>query len=93
MNETKDLHSTEVVTQPKNRRNWVRMMFTVPADASNTVKMIYALCTVVFASAIVYTGIAIMAILVLTYLCLRKYDLDAKYPQIVKELEERRNQH
>jgi hypothetical protein len=48
MNETKDLHSTEVVTQPKNRRNWVRMMFTVPADASNTVKMIYALCSIRF---------------------------------------------
>jgi GPH family glycoside/pentoside/hexuronide:cation symporter len=33
------------------------------------------------------------ATLALTYIFLRKYDLDAKYPQIVKELEERRNQH
>ena len=30
------------------------------------------------------------AVLVLVYLVLRMYDLDAKYPQIVKELEERR---
>ncbi|WP_268893549.1 MFS transporter [Paenibacillus xylanilyticus] len=32
-----------------------------------------------------------LVIFVLTYICLRKYDLDEKYPQIVKELEERLN--
>lgn len=35
------------------------LLFTVPAEASSTVKTIYALATVAFASAIVYTGIAI----------------------------------
>lgn len=35
------------------------LLFTVPAEASSTVKTFYALATVVFASAIVYTGIAI----------------------------------
>lgn len=44
-------------------------------------------------SILVLTVYLPVAILVLTYLCLRKYDLDKKYPQIVKELEERRNQH
>ncbi|WP_342478135.1 glycoside-pentoside-hexuronide (GPH):cation symporter [Paenibacillus sp. FSL H7-0350] len=43
-------------------------------------------------SILVLTVYLPVAILVLTYLCLRKYDLDAKYPQIVKELEERRSQ-
>ncbi|WP_433706781.1 MFS transporter [Paenibacillus illinoisensis] len=32
-----------------------------------------------------------LVIFILTYICLRKYDLDEKYPQIVKELEERLN--
>lgn len=31
-------------------------------------------------------------LLVVMYLILRKYDLDEKYPQIVKELEERKAQ-
>jgi GPH family glycoside/pentoside/hexuronide:cation symporter len=35
------------------------LLFTIPADASNSMKMIYALATVIFASAIVFTGIAI----------------------------------
>ncbi|WP_315792573.1 glycoside-pentoside-hexuronide (GPH):cation symporter [Paenibacillus sp. BIC5C1] len=42
-------------------------------------------------SILVLTVYLPLAIFVLTYLCLRKYDLDEKYPQIVKELEERRN--
>lgn len=32
-----------------------------------------------------------LGLFILTYLFLRKYDLDERYPQIVKELEERRN--
>jgi GPH family glycoside/pentoside/hexuronide:cation symporter len=35
------------------------LLFTVPADASASMKSLYALITVIFASAIVYTGIAI----------------------------------
>lgn len=42
-------------------------------------------------SILVLTVYLPLAIFVLTYICLRKYDLDAKYPQIVKELEDRRN--
>ncbi|MEK4436229.1 MFS transporter [Paenibacillus sp. FSL K6-2862] len=40
-------------------------------------------------SILVLTVYLPLVIFVLTYLCLRKYDLDEKYPQIVKELEER----
>ncbi|MEH7098396.1 MFS transporter [Neobacillus vireti] len=32
-----------------------------------------------------------LAFFIITYLLLRKYDLDEKYPQIVKELAERNN--
>jgi len=42
-------------------------------------------------SILVLTVYLPLVIFVLTYLCLRKYDLDEKYPQIVKELEERLN--
>ncbi|MGQ8872078.1 MFS transporter [Paenibacillus sp. TSA_86.1] len=42
-------------------------------------------------SILVLTVYLPLVIFVLTYLCLRKYDLDEKYPQIVKELEERKN--
>ncbi|MEN1990518.1 MFS transporter [Paenibacillus hubeiensis] len=42
-------------------------------------------------SILVLTVYLPLVIFVLTYICLRKYDLDEKYPQIVKELEERRN--
>nr|WP_145402045.1 glycoside-pentoside-hexuronide (GPH):cation symporter [Paenibacillus xylanexedens] len=42
-------------------------------------------------SILVLTVYLPVVIFVLTYLCLRKYDLDEKYPQIVKELEERKN--
>ncbi|MEI2279883.1 glycoside-pentoside-hexuronide (GPH):cation symporter [Paenibacillus polysaccharolyticus] len=42
-------------------------------------------------SILVLTVYLPLVIFVLTYLCLRKYDLDDKYPQIVKELEERKN--
>lgn len=42
-------------------------------------------------SILVLTVYLPLVIFVLTYICLRKYDLDDKYPQIVKELEERLN--
>ncbi|WP_433921047.1 MFS transporter [Paenibacillus taichungensis] len=42
-------------------------------------------------SILVLTVYLPLVIFVLTYICLRKYDLDEKYPQIVRELEERRN--
>ncbi|MCP1133635.1 glycoside-pentoside-hexuronide (GPH):cation symporter [Paenibacillus polysaccharolyticus] len=42
-------------------------------------------------SILVLTVYLPLVIFVLTYICLRKYDLDEKYPQIVKELEERSN--
>ncbi|GAB1154539.1 MFS transporter [Paenibacillus illinoisensis] len=42
-------------------------------------------------SILVLTVYLPLVIFVLTYICLRKYDLDEKYPQIVKELEERMN--
>lgn len=42
-------------------------------------------------SILVLTVYLPLVIFVLTYLCLRKYDLDEKYPRIVKELEERLN--
>lgn len=42
-------------------------------------------------SILVLTVYLPLVIFVLTYICLRKYDLDEKYPQIVKELEERLN--
>ncbi|MNZ85641.1 Glucuronide carrier protein [compost metagenome] len=35
------------------------LLFTVPSEASTNVKTVYALVTVIFASAIVYTGVAI----------------------------------
>lgn len=44
-------------------------------------------------SIIVLTVYLPAALFALTYIFLHRYDLDAKYPQIVKELEERRNQH
>ncbi|WP_419888405.1 MFS transporter [Neobacillus niacini] len=42
-------------------------------------------------SILVLTVYLPLALFVITYLLLRKYDLDEKYPQIVKEIEERKN--
>jgi sugar (glycoside-pentoside-hexuronide) transporter len=42
-------------------------------------------------SILVLTVYLPLALFIITYMLLRKYDLDEKYPQIVKELEERRN--
>ncbi|MEW9050104.1 MAG: glycoside-pentoside-hexuronide (GPH):cation symporter [Neobacillus sp.] len=42
-------------------------------------------------SILVLTVYMPLALFIVTYLLLRKYDLDEKYPQIVKELEERRH--
>lgn len=44
-------------------------------------------------SILVLTVYLPLALFVITYLLLRKYDLDEKYPQIVKELEERKGNH